>query len=177
MNDDGSLSTLSTDDELDKVFINVLITIRFHKESLDFVLQDQSVSIIHHLCLLEDCDLKSWATDGPLNTLEVRLITTLKLFVNNCKSKNGGTLPPSWHQGLCLEKLSNVVSGATTGSTSDFVHHGIITLLVWVKINCPSLQSTSMLKDYHQFSACLNYTYGQLLDTYLDNTVSLGLFL
>jgi hypothetical protein len=56
------------------VFIRVLSTIGICKESLNFVLQYQSISI-HHLCLLEDCDIKMcWATDGPLNTLEVRMI-------------------------------------------------------------------------------------------------------
>ena len=78
MIDDGS-----TNDDPDKVFINVINTIGFRKESLDYVLQDQSLSNIHHLCLLEDCDLKSWAIDGPLNTLEVRLLIALKRFVDN----------------------------------------------------------------------------------------------
>jgi hypothetical protein len=34
-----------------------------------------------------------------------------------------------------------------------------------------------MLKEYHQFSACSKFTYGQLLDKYLDKAVNLGLLL
>jgi hypothetical protein len=168
---DGSISTVTTDDEPDKVFIHVLSTIGIREESLDFVLQDQSISIIHHLCLLEDCDIKSWATDGPLNTLEVRMIIALKRFVNNCKAKNGGTLPPNWHEGgLILEKLSG------RGAPTSHNNRREISILVWVKIKCPTLQS-SMLKEYHQFSACSKFTYGQLLDKYLDKAVNLGLLL
>jgi hypothetical protein len=166
----SSLSTVTTHYDPEKVFINVLSTIGFCQESLDFVLQDQSISIIHHLCLLEDCDLKSWATVGPLNTLEVHMIMALKCFVNDCKAKNGFTLAPNWYEGLILEKLSNV-SGA--GATSHFNTYQEIALPVWVKIKCPSLQS-SMLNEYHQFSACSNFTNGQLLDRYLGKTVSLG---
>jgi hypothetical protein len=76
-------------------------------------------------------------------------------------------LPPNWHEGgLILEKLSGA------GAPSQYRRE--ITILVWVKIKCPSLQC-SMLKEYHQFSLNSTFTYGQLLDRYLDKAVNLGL--
>ena len=87
---------------------------------------------------------------------------------------NGGMLTPSWHQGLVLEKLSDVsYTGATT---SDFIHKEI-SFPVWIKIKCFSFSQSSMLKDYHQFSTSSNFTYRQLLDRFLDKAISLGFLL